>query len=143
LGRTFACSGKRNPNIVPCNSTSHCDAQITRLFSVATLNTKPQKFKKEPAKRIHGRTRKSLAIMCRITARARACVRSNEAGRNNAEGGREGLLKTGKNDEGFEEIIKERSHGIAENRLPNEEMEMKNGESQSLSAFTETLEYDN
>jgi len=78
--------------------------------------------------------------VCRITARAR--VRSNEVGRNNAEGGREGLLKTGKNDEGFEEMVKERSHGTAESRLPNEETETKNRESQSSSAFTESLEYD-
>jgi len=43
----------------------------------------------------------------------RARVRSNKVGRNNAEeGGREGLPKTGKNDEGFEEMVKERNRGL-------------------------------
>lgn len=43
----------------------------------------------------------------------RARVRSNEVGRDNAEeGGREGLPKMGKNDEGFEEMVKERSRGL-------------------------------
>lgn len=47
----------------------------------------------------------------------RARVRSNEVGRNNAEeGGREDLPKTGKNDEGFEETVKERSRGLDASR---------------------------
>lgn len=47
----------------------------------------------------------------------RARVRSNEVGRNNAEeGGREDLPKTGKNDERFEETVKERSRGLDASR---------------------------
>ena len=49
-----------------------------------------------------------------------ARVRNNEVGRNDAEeGGREGLPKTGKNDEGFEEMVKERSYGLDSSRTEN------------------------
>lgn len=71
----------------------------------------------------------------RSCAIARARVRSNEVGRNNAEeDGREGLPKTGKNDEGFEERWRKKEAVVSmqQNRTPfarlNEETEVENGQ---------------
>lgn len=78
----------------------------------------------------------------------RARVRSNEVGRDNAEeGGREGLPKMGKNDEGFEKMVKERSRGLDAVQLKTvQTFERRNGgeergeASQSSPANAEFLE---
>lgn len=82
---------------------------VPPLPSATTLNTVPQEFEKEPARRAHGRRGPGREPRDRVLYHC-ARVRSNEVGRNNAEeGGRAG----GKNDEGFEEMVKERSCGLS------------------------------
>lgn len=65
--RSFECGKKRNPNIAPYNSESHCENHAS-LPPCATLNTKPQEFKKEPTKNIYERPGRSLRL-CGVSLR--------------------------------------------------------------------------
>lgn len=79
-GRSFECNKKRNPNIDPYNSASHCvDAQITRLFSPLILSRK--NLKKNRRRRYIRETGKKFAISCVISSRVQKVTKLSETTR--------------------------------------------------------------